>query len=243
MFPQKPALETPAVGRLQNLPKEFAKCSCNSLYGFIVWVVQNRVIEVTDQVEDALLLRARNRVVGRVEIRHQNAGESLESALHQAPFAGLGIEVNHFTPCRKNPHVRCLVVQFDSCFIGMNQVSMYHFVENVLSGFLVVFSSARLEPADDDFVQSEPEQPIQRLSNRTLRNAELNYFKDCKRSKVATICAPIPEFRRPRGKFLASRATENFERSRGSGVHLGAPSNVCAKAAVTGSSPVPSCRL
>jgi hypothetical protein len=38
---------------------------------------------------------------------------------------------------------------FDSCFIGMNQVSMYHFVENVLSGFLVVFSSARLEPADD----------------------------------------------------------------------------------------------
>src|SRR5437588_12246787 len=103
MFPQKPALETPAVGRLQNLPKEFTKSSCNSLYGFIVWVVQNRVIEVTDQAADALLLRARNRVVGRVEIRHQTAGESLHTALHEAPFAGLGMDVTHSPPCRKNP--------------------------------------------------------------------------------------------------------------------------------------------
>src|ERR1700751_2188220 len=122
-------------------------------------------------MEDALLLRARNRVVGRIKIRHQNAAESLQSSLHEAPFAGLGIEVDYFTPCCQNPHVCYLVVQFDSCFIGMNQVSMYHFVENVLSGFLVVFSSARLEPADEDFVQAEPEQSIQRLSNRTLRNA------------------------------------------------------------------------
>src|SRR5882762_6618436 len=160
MFPQKPGPETPAVGRLHNLPKEFGKCSCNSLYGFIVWVVQDRVIEVTDQVKYALLLRARNRIVGRIEIRHQTARESLQGALCEIPFAGLGIEVDDFTPSSKNPHVGCGAVQFDSCFISVNTVSSYHSRRYVLARFPIVFSPACLEPTHDDFVHSEPEQPI-----------------------------------------------------------------------------------
>jgi hypothetical protein len=37
---------------------------------FVVWVVQDRLIEVSHQVKKALLLRTRQRIVCGVEIRH-----------------------------------------------------------------------------------------------------------------------------------------------------------------------------
>jgi len=119
-------------------------------------------------VKYALLLWARNGIVGRVEIGDQDTSEPRQSALYETPFASVGVEVDYFTPRCENPHVGCLVVQFDSCFIGMDKVSLYHFCEDVLSGFPVVFGPARLEPTNDDFVYSETEQPIQGVGHRTL---------------------------------------------------------------------------
>ena len=119
----------------------------------------------------ALLLGARNCIVGRIEIRDQDTSEPRQSTLRETPFAGVGVEVDYFTPRRENPYVGCLVVLFDSCFIGMDKVSFYHLCEDVLSGFPVVFGPARLEPTNDDFVYSETEQPIQGVGHRTLGHA------------------------------------------------------------------------
>ena len=56
-------------------------------------------------MEQALLLWARNRVVGRVEIGYQNTLEPIQSALHQAPFARLRVKVDHFPERCKHPNV------------------------------------------------------------------------------------------------------------------------------------------
>src|SRR5258708_27247388 len=174
MFPQEQAFETPSVDGLHDAPKKFGKRRHDLLYAFVVWVVQDSVIEVTHQVEQALLLRAWNRVVGRVEIRYQNPLEPIQSALHQAPFACLRVKIDHFAERGKNPDVSRRAVQSNSCFICMNHAALYHFSEDLLSGFPVVFSPALLEPTHDNFVHLESEESIQSFSDRTLGDAELN---------------------------------------------------------------------
>src|SRR5947199_8810294 len=61
MLAQKPTPKAPAIGRFHDVLKEFGKRRRNSLYAMIVWVVQDRII----QVKYALLLWARNGIVGR----------------------------------------------------------------------------------------------------------------------------------------------------------------------------------
>jgi len=81
MFSQEPAFETPPVSALHDAPKQLGKCRRNRFYAPVVWVIQHSVIEVTHQVEQAFLLRARNGVVGRVEIGYQNTLEPIQSPL------------------------------------------------------------------------------------------------------------------------------------------------------------------
>ena len=61
MLAQKPTPKAPAIGRFHDVLKEFGKRRRNSLYAMIVWVVQDRII----QVKYALLLWALNGIVGR----------------------------------------------------------------------------------------------------------------------------------------------------------------------------------
>ncbi len=132
-------------------------------------------------MKKALLLGAWQRVVSRIEIGYQNTLESIQCGLDQASFAGIRVEVDHFAERGKDPDVADLAVQPNSCFIRMNYVALYHCGEDLLSGFPVVFSPALLESTHNNLVHLESEESIQGFSNRTLRDAQLDDFKDGER--------------------------------------------------------------
>jgi len=48
MLAQKPTPKAPAIGCFHDVLKEFGKRRRNSLYAIIVWVVQDRIIEISD---------------------------------------------------------------------------------------------------------------------------------------------------------------------------------------------------
>src|ERR1700730_5727413 len=160
MFPQEQTLEAPSVDGFHDSPKKLGKRRRDALHVFVVWVVEDGVIEVTHQVEQALLLCAWNGIVGCVEIGYQNALKPFQRALHHVPLARLRVKVDHFAECCKHPDVSRLAVQSNSCFIGMYHIACYHCSEDLLSGFPVVFSSAILEPTYDHFAHFEPEESI-----------------------------------------------------------------------------------
>jgi hypothetical protein len=58
MFAQEPSFEAPPVDGLHYPVQQFGKRHNNPLHVLVVWIVQDGVIEVTHQVEQALLLGA-----------------------------------------------------------------------------------------------------------------------------------------------------------------------------------------
>ena len=58
MLAKEPAFEAPPVDGLHNPVQQFGKCRNYPLYVLVVWIIQDGVIEVTRQVEQALLLGA-----------------------------------------------------------------------------------------------------------------------------------------------------------------------------------------
>jgi hypothetical protein len=89
---EKLPLQAPTVDSLHDAPQELSKTCRHLLEFFVIWIVQNGLIDVPHQMEQAFLLRARQRIVCRIEVGHQNTPKSLESLARQLTLTRFGVE-------------------------------------------------------------------------------------------------------------------------------------------------------
>ena len=69
-------------------------------------VFQQVVVQVSDQVDEALLLRALDRVVGRVEVGDQDTLEPGQGLLRGRSVPGRGVDVHRRVGAGEDPDVR-----------------------------------------------------------------------------------------------------------------------------------------
>ena len=67
-------------------PQMTAKSGGKGLEVLIPRMAHNILVEVSEQVDEALLLRARQRVLGRVEVRDQYTPEVLKQVVQKISF-------------------------------------------------------------------------------------------------------------------------------------------------------------
>jgi hypothetical protein len=67
-------------------PQLAAKSGGKGLEVLIPRIAHNILVEVPEQVDKAFLLRTRQRVIGGVEVRDQDASEVLEQVVQKIPF-------------------------------------------------------------------------------------------------------------------------------------------------------------
>src|ERR1043165_3347429 len=86
VLPQEMLLQSAAVNRLDHRPQDFCKSSYDLLHILIEGPIQNQVVQVPHQVNEALLLRTGQRVVGRVKVRDEDASETGQRRLGDLPL-------------------------------------------------------------------------------------------------------------------------------------------------------------
>src|SRR5258705_3952080 len=105
VFPKMLALETVFVDRRDD-GLENAGERLDEVPKFGVELVPKEiVVHVADQVHEALLLRARHRLVGGVEVRDENASKPFEHTPEDRSIAAAGVDERDVILCGEDPHV------------------------------------------------------------------------------------------------------------------------------------------
>ena len=79
------------------------------------------IIEITNQVDEALLLQALGRVVCRIEVRNQHPGKSVEQFIQNGPLPRCCVCVDHFFEVGEGPDIAGVLLDLSLSFVGMNQ--------------------------------------------------------------------------------------------------------------------------
>ena len=83
-------LQPTTVDGLHDPLQQIRERQGDGLHLLVERVVQNRVVEISHEVHQAFLLRARNGLVGRVEVGHQDAPEILQQLPDDLGLAAFG---------------------------------------------------------------------------------------------------------------------------------------------------------
>ena len=126
-------------------------------------VVQQLLVHVPHQVDQALLLRAREGVVGRVEVRHQHAAEVLEQLGQEVPLPGRPVQVHDLLGGREHPDVPLPGPQLHLGLVDVQDRAGEDLLEQPLVARPVVPGHQRLEPVDLLLAHRKPEELLEHL--------------------------------------------------------------------------------
>src|SRR3954447_9652098 len=103
------------------------------LFHFVIeGMSEHIVVDISQKVNQALLLSSVDAVVGRIEIRDKNSCEAAKNVLRCASIAIITIDVGHALNIRKRPHVPDLLINRDARLVGMHDRSSNDTSENPL---------------------------------------------------------------------------------------------------------------
>src|SRR2546423_6909970 len=97
--------EAELVDRVDDRLQDGNERLCERLQALVERIVEEVVVNIPREVNEALLLRARDRVVSRVEVRNQHASESVEQFQQDGPLPGWGVGVDDFFHVGEGPDV------------------------------------------------------------------------------------------------------------------------------------------
>ena len=86
---------------------------------FVERVLQNIVVQVPYQVNQAFLLRTLNCIIGGIKIRHQDAFEVFQHGLDQVPLSRVAIDIGNILHIGEYPHESVFVPEFNLRFIDV----------------------------------------------------------------------------------------------------------------------------
>src|SRR5262245_33495241 len=97
-------------------------------------------------MDEALLLRAFERVVGRIEVGNKHTLEVLEQVVQEVPLSRGSVHIQDLLLRRENQDVSCTSAQPHFGLVDMENVTGEDFVKKPLVSWPVVFGHHRLEP-------------------------------------------------------------------------------------------------
>src|SRR5262249_48840649 len=138
-------LEPVPVDGCNDLTHQHSEWAGYRLEFLVEWVVQQILIHIADEVEEALLLGAVDGVIGRVEIRDQHTFEILEQLLEEVTLACWSAHERDFFEVREDPDIHLPGLQLQDCLIDVQELSRENLGEELLVGPSVVSGHQRLE--------------------------------------------------------------------------------------------------
>src|SRR6266436_1890965 len=118
------------------------------LHFFIKRLLENIFVQIANQMDQAFLLCATDRIIRRVEIGDQYTVETTQELLSNIPFAGRRPKVDHFLHAREYPHVTAATFSAQVSFISMYELSMQQLVLDLFIGVLIKLRSPPLQAID-----------------------------------------------------------------------------------------------
>src|SRR5262249_8566220 len=111
-------------------------------------VVQQLLVHVPYQVDEAFLLGAVERVVCGVEVRHQHTLEILEQAWQKVSLPRGSETIHDLLSSRENPHIRLSLPQFHFRLVDVKNLARKYFGEQPLARRPVVSGHQPFERVD-----------------------------------------------------------------------------------------------
>ena len=100
----------------------------------VVGVAHQVVVEVPDQVDEAFLLLAGQRVVAGVEVGDQHPLEVAEQVLEEVRLPARPVQVHHVLQVRQHPDVPLALLQVDLGLVDVDQPARHDPGEDPLAG-------------------------------------------------------------------------------------------------------------
>lgn len=122
-------------------------------------------------MDQTLLLGTGDSLVGRVEIRHEDAFEILQQFLNDFSLAALSEDIDHLAEVRQNPHVRQVTFDIGPGLVGVNEIPLDDPVQNLPFRDRIIIGCSELEVVQGTPDQVEAEHPVQAMLHRELRDA------------------------------------------------------------------------
>src|SRR6266571_2913934 len=94
------------------------------LHFFVKRLLENIFVQIPDQMNQASLLCATDRIIRRIEIGDQYTVETIQELLGNVPFTGSRPKVDHFLHTREYPHITTTTFGTQVSFIGMYELSI-----------------------------------------------------------------------------------------------------------------------
>jgi hypothetical protein len=131
-------------------PQQAAEAARHQLQLVVPGVGQDVLVEVTQQVDQAFLLRARHRVVGGVEVTHQHPAEVLEHLVQEVALPRRPVQEDDLLQVREDPDVGLAhTPDVDLRLVRMHERPAHDSLQELLVTRLVV---AGQQPLADGYV-------------------------------------------------------------------------------------------
>jgi hypothetical protein len=196
MLPEIMATQSSTINCLHNWLQQTRKVSHNEFQLLIVRMLENIIVQVSHQVDEALLLVAVEGIVGSEKIANQNAFEIFQHLLQKRPIAAFSIQVGNVVQIGEDPDIRRMASDTHSRLVHMQQTPGDEMVKNALVGHLVVFGRRLFNVTKCILRQIEPEESAEILLDGDDRNIKGNCFVQKVGDQVASVLALWPEFMR-----------------------------------------------
>src|SRR5205814_10091661 len=129
----------------ENRPQQYSERPGYQLEFVVVETVQPLLIHVSHEVDQAFLLRTAKRIVGCVEVCHQNTFEVFQQLMQEVSFPVRPVHEHDFFQIRKHPHIRLASLQSHLSLVHMQQIPSKDSGQELSVGFLVVTGHQGLE--------------------------------------------------------------------------------------------------
>src|SRR5262249_19747189 len=118
------------VDRVHNGPQQFGEFRGQLLELIIVRVALQVIVDIPDEMDQALLLRAGQRVVAAVEVGYQDPPKVLQHILEKGGLAVGSVYVQDVLQVRQDPDIPLVLPQVDVRLIGVDQPTLQNPVED-----------------------------------------------------------------------------------------------------------------
>src|SRR5208337_990709 len=158
---QKPLLQTMPVNSLYNCTQQGTEGTGDRLEFIVVGVVQQLLVDVSHQVDEALLLWAFDGVVGGVEVGYKDAVEVLEQFPQEVPLSGRPVHVDDLFQICEDPDVAFAYTQFHLRLIDVEKIPGKDLLEQPPVGTSVVPCHQSFEHVDLTVVHIQSEELLE----------------------------------------------------------------------------------
>src|ERR1700730_13958185 len=125
-----PFLQAVSVDGFNDLPEQCAEPPGDKSEFLVEGVLQDSVVYVAHQMDQALLLSARQPVVSAIEVAHQHAFETCQDIIQYGSFARCRIDVGNRGEICKYPDVMASAINHTLSLVGMHKGAVCDFFKN-----------------------------------------------------------------------------------------------------------------